>query len=146
MIHSMRLHARPAIVPARPLDRTRNLIVLGTLVAWMLYTRFYFILEGAHATVPAGLLYKLTGIPCPFCGGTRGFAYMWNGDVGHAMLLYPLTPPLFAGTLVAIPVLLVAVVTGRDIRVPAPVFRIALVIGAVALAISWGLKLTILPN
>ena len=134
------------LMPARPQDRTRNLVFLGTLVAWMAYTRMYFVLHGAHATLPACPFSALTGHPCPFCGGTRGFAYMWNGDVTHAMQLYPLAPLLFAATVVAIPVLALAILTGRDIRVPMPIFKAVMATGLVALAVSWGLKLTILPN
>jgi hypothetical protein len=138
--------ARSVVVPARASDRTQNLVLLGALTAWMLYTRFYFVLHGAGATLPVNLLYTLTGIPCPFCGGTRGFAYIWRGDLGHAALLYPLAPALFAGTCLAIASLALAVVTGRDIRIPRQVFRAALVVGAVGLAVSWALKLTDLPN
>jgi hypothetical protein len=143
MVHT---HPGGVLMPARPQDRTRNLIFLGTLVAWMLYTRFYFVLHGAHATLPACPLYALTGHPCPFCGGTRGFAYTWNGDLGHAMQLYPLAPLLFVGTAIAIPVLVVAILAGRDIRIPMPLFKVVLATGVLALAISWGLKLTVLPN
>jgi hypothetical protein len=139
-------HPGAVVMPARRQDRTRNLVFLGTLVLWMAYTRLYFLLHGAHATLPACPFLTLTGHPCPFCGGTRGFAYVWNGDVGHAMQLYPLAPLMFIGTAIAIPVLLYAILAGRGIRIPMPIFRLVMATGLVALAVSWGLKLTILPN
>jgi hypothetical protein len=142
----MPMLARSIVVRARPPDRTRNLVLVGALTAWMLCTRFYVVLHGAHATLPANPLYTFTGVPCPLCGGTRGFAYLWRGDLGHAMLLHPLASALFGGTIVAIAAFALALATGRDIRMPKPAFRVALAVGAMALVASWALKLTVLPN
>ena len=36
--------------------------------------------------------------PDPFCGGTRTFAWMWRGDLGRAVAVYPLGPLLFVTT------------------------------------------------
>src|SRR5260370_42247267 len=55
----------------------------------------------------------LAGHPCPFCGGTRSFAYMWEGDIADAVRLYPLGPALFAGTVLGIGGLAGGLVTRR---------------------------------
>jgi hypothetical protein len=138
--------AQPIVVRARPEDRLRNLVLLGTLMVWMLYTRLYAVLHTAHATLPACPFLQITGHPCPFCGGTRSFAYVWNGDFAHAVRLYPLGPALFVATVVAIPVLAGSVLMRRDIRIPGPLFRVFAAVGVAALALSWALKLTVLPN
>ncbi|HEV1991912.1 MAG TPA: DUF2752 domain-containing protein, partial [Candidatus Dormibacteraeota bacterium] len=92
--------------------------------------------------------YYFTGHPCPFCGGTRSFAYMWQGDVADSVRLYPLGPALFAGTFVAAAGLAVGAVTGRTWT---PRFTraqwYALAIGAVsAVVLSWALKVFVLGN
>lgn len=137
-----------AVVRADLEARARNALLLGGLVLWMLYTRAYFALHGIHATIPACPFLTITGHPCPFCGGTRAFAYVWRGDLRHALLLYPLGPLLFAATVVAIPLLLVAVVSGRDARwrLGSGLRRSVLALVLVAIAASWALKLTVLPN
>jgi Protein of unknown function (DUF2752) len=134
------------VMPAQREDRVRNLVFLGTLIAWMVYTRFFWGLHGAHATLPPCPFLRLTGHPCPFCGGTRSFAYVWRGDLAHAVQLYPLGPLLFAATVVAVPVLAWSLLTQRGIRIPKPLFRIGMWAAGLALAVSWALKLTVLPN
>ncbi|MBO0689181.1 MAG: DUF2752 domain-containing protein [Candidatus Dormibacteraeota bacterium] len=90
----------------------------------------------------------LTGHPCPFCGGTRSFAFMWRGDLVDAVRYYPLIPLLFVATAVAVPLLAIGLWTGRDVRLQLP--RWARTAGLAtllaALAVSWSLKLTVLPN
>ena|SRR3979411_2434891 len=133
-------------MPAQRKDRLRNLVFLGVLIAWMLYTRFFWGLSSAHATLPQCPFLYVTGHPCPFCGGTRSFAYMWHGDVAHAVQLYPFGPLLFVATLAAVPVLVWSLFTRRDLRIPSRLVKIGLVGAGIALAISWALKLTVLPN
>ncbi len=41
--------------------------------------------------------HQLVGLPCPFCGLTRGVAAMASGDVVKAAWLNPTTPLLFVG-------------------------------------------------
>jgi hypothetical protein len=137
-----------AIVRAGAEARLRNAVLLGGLLVWLLYTRLYFPLHAMHATLPACPFLTITGHPCPFCGGTRSFAYMWNGDVSRAAQLYPLGPLLFVAVLVALPVLAVALLTNRDlaIRLPARLERTAYAGAFGVLAVSWALKLTVLPN
>src|SRR2546422_9733529 len=100
--------------------RLRTLALLAGLGAWMAYTRVFWPLKTVHATLPACPFLTLTGHPCPFCGGTRSFAYMWQGNLSHAAALYPLGPLMFVGTLAAVPVLLVAGVTDRALEWRAP--------------------------
>ena len=139
---------RVAVVRAGAEARLRNLTLLAGLALWMLYTRVFWVAHSAHATLPPCPFLTITGHPCPFCGGTRSFAYMWQGRVGSAAALYPFGPLLFAGTLAAITVLAVAVLANRDVKVRLPEgLRRALFGGALGLlAVSWMLKLTVLPN
>jgi hypothetical protein len=128
--------------------RLRDVAVLVGLVLWMLYTRLFWPARGIHATLPACPFLTLTGHPCPFCGGTRSFAYMWQGDLRHAALLYPLGPLLFVGTLLAIAALMVMLVSGRTWawRLPDDAMSRVLLLAGPPLAASWLLKLTVLPN
>jgi hypothetical protein len=139
---------RLAVVRAGTEARLRNAFLLGGLVLWMGYTRVFWTAHAVHATLPPCPFLTITGHPCPFCGGTRSFAYMWQGDASRAVALYPLGPLMFAGTLVAIPLLAVAVLADRDVLVWVPSrLKRALGIAAIAiLAVSWTLKLTVLPN
>jgi Protein of unknown function (DUF2752) len=138
--------AQPVVLRAQRADRSRNLLLLGTLIAWLLYTRSFWFLSQAHLTAPTCPFLRLTGHPCPFCGGTRSFAYLWNGDLRHAVLLYPLGPLLFALVVAAVPLLIRALLFRRDLTLPAKVVRPAAALGAGLLVASWGLKLTVLPN
>ena len=137
-----------AVVRANTEARLRNLLILGGLLLWMVYTRVFWTAHALHATLPPCPFLAITGHPCPFCGGTRSFAYMWQGDAGRAAALYPLGPVLFYATVAAIPVLALALIVNRDVvlRVPdrmkRPLFSAALGV----LTVSWALKLTILPN
>jgi hypothetical protein len=137
-----------AVVRADVEARLRNASILGSLVLWMLYTRFYFQAHALHATLPACPFLTITGHPCPFCGGTRSFAFMWRGDVGRAAALYPLGPLLFVGTLAAIPLVAIALVARRDVVVRLPDRLRRALFGAAlgVLAVSWVLKLLVLPN
>ena len=94
-------------------DRLRDIGVAGALVMWLAYTRIYWVIQAAHVGLPPCPFYYLTGHPCPFCGGTRSFAYMWQGDIADAVRLYPLGPALFVGTVVGIGGLAGGAISGR---------------------------------
>jgi len=137
-----------SITRAVPGDRWRDLALLGGLVLWLAYTRIYWTLQATHVIFPPCPFYYLTGHPCPFCGGTRSFAYMWRGDLSDAVRLYPLGPALFAGTLAGVAALAVGLVSGRtwEPRLTSSQWR-ALGIGAVsAVLMSWALKFFVLGN
>ena len=139
---------RVALVRADSEARLRNAFVLLGLVLWMVYTRVFWAASALHVTLPPCPFLRLTGHPCPFCGGTRSFAYMWRGDVGHASALYPLGPVLFFGALLAIPIVAAAVIADRTVMLRLPDRLRRAVYGAAlgVLAVSWALKLTVLPN
>ena len=67
-----------------PGDRLRDFSLIVGLLLWLAYTRIFWTLQVGHWTLPPCPFYYLTGHPCPFCGGTRSFAYMWEGDVADA--------------------------------------------------------------
>src|SRR5262245_39290621 len=128
--------------------RLRNALVLAGLLLWLVYTKVFWPLHAMHTTLPPCPFLTITGHPCPLCGGTRSFAFMWDGNVSRAAMLYPLGPLLFVGTLAAIPVLALALLADRDltVRLPDHVRRALMGAGLGVLAVSWGLKLTVLPN
>jgi hypothetical protein len=137
-----------SITRAVPSDRWRDFAMLGGLVLWLAYTRIYWTLSATHLTFPPCPFYYLTGHPCPFCGGTRSFAYMWRGDLSDAVRLYPLGPALFAGTLAGVAALAVGVVSGRtwEPRLTSSQWRV-LGVGVVsAVLMSWALKFFVLGN
>ena len=129
-------------------DRLRDLGFIVGLLLWFAYTRFYFVLHASHIAMPVCPFYAITGHPCPFCGGTRSFAYMWQGDLADAVRLYPLGPALFAGSLLGTAGLASGVISGRTWSLSLSSFQWRLVsIGAVcALVVSWALKWFVLGN
>ena len=129
-------------------DRVRELTMLGGLIAWLLYTRIWFVLQAAHIAAPPCPFYYLTGHPCPFCGGTRSFAYMWRGDLSDAVRLYPLGPALFAGTMVGVAGLAASAVSGQRWvpRLTATQWRLLGVFLISALLLNWALKVFVLGN
>ena len=94
---------RATVAPATPGDRWLARGVLGVAVPWLAYTRLYFFLHPRHLTFDGGLFMWLFNKPDPFCGGTRTFAWMWRGDVGRAVVVYPLGPLLFVATVALVP-------------------------------------------
>jgi Protein of unknown function (DUF2752) len=137
-----------AIAKAVPGDRARDLGILAGLVAWLIYTRVFWTLHASHIVLPPCPFYYLTGHPCPFCGGTRSFAYMWQGDLADAVRLYPLGPAMFAGSLVAVGGLASGLVTGRtwSLQLSSMQWRLVAVAVASAIAVSWALKVFVLGN
>jgi hypothetical protein len=137
-----------SITRALPEERMRDVAIAAALVLWLTYTRIYWVLQAAHISAPPCPFYYLTGHPCPFCGGTRSFAYMWRGDIADAVRLYPLGPAMFAGTIAAVGGLAAGAVTGRTWmpRLTAAQWR-AVAAGAVsAILLSWALKVFVLGN
>jgi hypothetical protein len=133
---------------ALPSDRLRDVAILAGLVLWLTYTRVFWALQAAHLTMPPCPFYLITGHPCPFCGGTRSFAYMWRGDVADAVRLYPLGPLLFAGTFAGAAGLGAGLVTSRTwIPRLTPLQWRLVWMGAVSVVgVSWLLKVFVLGN
>jgi len=131
-----------------PADRRRELWIALVLVLWLTYTRVYWVLQAMHLGAPVCPFYYITGHPCPFCGGTRSFAYMWRGDLSDSTRLYPLGPALFAGTFAAVGGLVAGAVSGRSVwpRLTRDQWR-GILYGAIAtVGISWALKVFVLGN
>ncbi len=126
----------------------RDLSIFGGLALWLVYTRVYWALHAAHIGFPPCPFYYLTGHPCPFCGGTRSFAYMWEGDISNAVRLYPLGPALFMGTILGTAGLAAGLVTGRtwSQQLTSRHWRLLSTFGVSALLISWALKVFVLGN
>lgn len=126
----------------------RDLGVAAVLVLWLAYTKVYWILQAAHLGAPACPFFYITGHPCPFCGGTRSFAYMWRGDLADSVRLYPLGPALFAGTFVAVGGLLAGAVTGRTWtpRLSSAQWGGIAAGAVVTVLVSWALKVFVLGN
>jgi len=112
------------------------------------YTRLYWAMHAAHLSMPPCPFYYLTGHPCPFCGGTRSFAYMWQGDIADAVRLYPLGPALFAGTGLGMGGLAAGLVTGRtwSPRLTSRQWRLLTIFATSSVLISWALKVFVLGN
>jgi hypothetical protein len=137
-----------ALAKAVPGNRMRDLGLMAGLLLWLLYTRLYWVLHTSHVVIPTCPFFALTGHPCPFCGGTRSFAYMWQGDIADSVRLYPMGPALFVGSLFGAAGLASGVVTGRTWSLNLSSFQWRLVsIGIVSvIAVSWVLKVFVLGN
>jgi len=137
-----------AMTRARVTERMRDLGILLPLVVWLVYTRLYWVLHAAHLSAPPCPFYYLTGHPCPFCGGTRAFAYMWQGDISDAVRLYPLGPALFAGTIVTVGGLAAGIVTGRTWtpRLSPMQWKLIGVFAISLVLMSWAVKWFVLGN
>jgi hypothetical protein len=129
-------------------DRTRDIALLGGLVLWLAYTRVFFALQAAHLAAPPCPFFYLTGHPCPFCGGTRSFAYMWQGDLSNSVRLFPLGPAFFAGTLVGVAGLSAGAVSGRTWtpRLTRMQWWVLAIGAGSAIIVSWALKVFVLGN
>lgn len=124
-------------------DRWLAWTLLGILVPWLVYTRLYFFLHPRHLTFDGGFFMWYLHKPDPFCGGTRTFAWMWRGDLGHAVAVYPLGPLLFVVTIAAVAYAVAVLVGGRALQVnpSRTMIRWGLAIGIVALGLNWTAKL-----
>ncbi|HYM97893.1 MAG TPA: DUF2752 domain-containing protein [Candidatus Sulfotelmatobacter sp.] len=133
---------------AVPGDRLRDLGLFAALVLWLAYTRIFWVLQAAHIAAPPCPFFYLTGHPCPFCGGTRSFAYMWRGDLADAVRLYPLGPAMLAGAVATTAALAAGAITGRTWtpRLTAAQWRVLGIGAASAVAASWALKVFVLGN
>lgn len=83
----------------------------------------------AGVSGPACPLRSLTGVPCPFCGMTRGVTDMLHGDVVHALALNP-------GSVLLVVAAVLLLVRWRRVRVQVPAW------GPVALVVAlWAFEL-----
>lgn len=135
---------RPLVAVARATsgDRWLAWTLLGILVPWLAYTRLYFFLQPRHLTFDGGFFMWYLHKPDPFCGGTRTFAWMWRGDLGHAVAVYPLGPLLFLASISAVMYALVVLVSGRAVQLSPSraVMTATVTLGLVALGLNWAAK------
>jgi hypothetical protein len=122
-------------------ERMATGALLAFALLWLIYTRLYFWLQPHHLTVDGPFMY-LTGKPDPGCGLTRTFAWMWRGDLTHAVLVYPLGPLIFIGTVGFVAYSVAVIIGGRSLR-PAlsrASQRNIVVVAVAALALNWAAK------
>jgi hypothetical protein len=125
------------------LDRVTHLPIVCLTAAWLLYTRLYFVLHPPHLTFDPSLFMWITGKPDPTCGLTRTFAWMWRGDVGRAVAVYPLGPLVFVLVLALGINSALAFVTRRRVRlvISPSTRRILIIVAVMALLANWTSKL-----
>jgi len=132
-----------AVAPATSGDRWLAWTLLGIALPWLIYTRLYFFLQPRHLTYDGGAFMWLFNKPDPSCGLTRTFAWMWRGDLGRAVAVYPLGPLVFVATVALAVYAVVALLSGRAVHVnlsPATL-RLVIWVGLVALGLNWIAKL-----
>ena len=114
--------------------------ILGT--AWVLPALWA---RGVNP-IPPCIFHQVTGLPCPFCGGTRSFAAMAHGNLLGAAHVFPIGPLLFLALVAAVLYCSWAVVSGRRIQVTMErgLVRTLTVLALAMLAASWASKLFIL--
>lgn len=120
-------------------DRWLAWTLIGIALPWLAYTRLYFFLHPRHLTFDGGAFMWLFNKPDLGCGLTRTFAWMWRGDLGRAVAVYPLGPLVFMATIVLAVYAVVVLLSGRAVHInpsPATVRRVLLV-GFVALGFNW---------
>jgi len=137
-----------AVTRAMRADRLRDVAIAAALLLWLAYTRVYWVLQAAHFPTGTCPFFALTGHPCPFCGGTRSFAYMWRGDLADAVRLYPFGPALFASTVLGAGGLLGGALSGRTWtpRLSARQWYLLGMFVGFSLLFSWALKVFVLGN
>ncbi len=135
---------RARIDHAQDPDRSSAALILALGLAWLTYTRLYFWLHPKGLTAAPSLFMHLTGRPDPLCGLTRTFAWMWRGDLAHALGVYPLGPLVFLASFPLLGYAAAVLVSGRALRLEMPqaVRRVLLLGVLVAVALNWAAKLT----
>lgn len=132
-----------AVAPATSGDRWLAWTLLGIALPWLIYTRLYFFLQPRHLTYDGSAFMWLFNKPDPSCGLTRTFAWMWRGDLGRAVAVYPLGPLVFVATVALAVYAVVTLLSGRAVHVnlaPATL-RLMIWVGLVALGLNWIAKL-----
>ena len=129
--------------PADSASRSRDLSLLFAGTLWLLYTRLYFFLHPRHLTFDGGLFMWLFNKPDPGCGLTRTFAWMWQGNVRQAVLIYPLGPLLFVAVLLLVGYCAVGLTSGRRLSLNFSIrtWTWIFVIAGIALGLNWASKL-----
>lgn len=92
-------------IPIDP-SRFRNRLIAAAALSAVIAASFAY---RAHVeSGPTLCVFRLlTGVPCPGCGMTRSFCALAGGEIPRAFGFHVLGPVLYAGILVAIPLILV---------------------------------------
>ena len=124
-------------------DRQIAALLLALALPWLTYTRLYFWLHPRNLTLDGGVLMWLFNKPDPACGLTRTFAWMWRGDLSHAVSVYPLGPLVFVGTILVVSWALAVLLLGRaaHLSLSRTHWRALIALSAIALALNWTAKL-----
>lgn len=132
-----------AVTAAYRDDRLIAAVLLTLALPWLAYTRLYFFLQPRHLTYDGGLFMWLLNKPDPTCGLTRTFAWMWRGDLVHAVSVYPLGPLVFVGTVLVVLWSLGVLAFGRAARLSlsSTQWRVLIGTAVVALSLNWASKL-----
>jgi len=138
--------AHAHVLPARPLGGNEPVVLAGGLGALMASEMLPVLWHAGVNPVPPCIFHAVTGLPCPFCGGTRSFVAMAHGHVGIAMYLYPLGPLLFLGVIAAVLYCAFAIASGRRMHLNLSwrQRRNLIFAGLVLLALNWTAKLLFL--
>ena len=135
------------MLAARREERLNAALRFGLTAGWLVYTRFFVALRGAHLVLPPCPFLLLTGHPCPLCGATRGYGAVWRGDLDAAVRYHPLAPAFFVATVVAAAALAVVAATGRRPRLALSYAQqLWLLAGGLAVVTAaWVFRLLFLP-
>jgi len=82
---------------------------------------------------------RLTTLPCPSCGMTRGFIALGHGDLRKALTMNVASPVAYAATWAIFALAVVQCLTGRDILAPlwSRVARIVLIVTIGVMGLAW---------
>lgn len=129
--------------PASRESAIRESLLLLSALAWLTYTKLYFVLQPRHLTVDGGILMSLFNRPDPGCGLTRTFAWMWRADLVRAFLVYPLGPLIFVAVLGLAGYAGAALLWRRRLAItlPARTWGAILAVASIALGLNWAAKL-----
>lgn len=94
-------------------------IIVPLVALWVAFTTIFP--ETAARIYPGCPIYRLTGLYCPGCGGTRALRALAHGQVASSLRLHPLALPGVVFSAVYLAALLLNKLSGG--RTPKPHFR-----------------------
>ncbi|HEY8839629.1 MAG TPA: DUF2752 domain-containing protein [Candidatus Dormibacteraeota bacterium] len=138
-----RTSRRAVVATAASGDRWLAWTLLGVALPWLVYTRLYFFLQPRHLTYDGSAFMWLFNKPDPSCGLTRTFAWMWRGDLAHAVAVYPLGPIVFVATISLVVYSGTVLLSGRAVHLnlPPSTVRLLIWVGLAAVGLNWIAKL-----
>ncbi|MCE5325696.1 MAG: DUF2752 domain-containing protein [Planctomycetaceae bacterium] len=127
---------RLAWVKAQRIPRHNRAAVVVVAVWGIVMLAMEFIARAFHINTTTCLLKRLTGLPCPACGGTRSFVCLLHGDILAAVAFNPLAAII---CLLAAAALVVRMLLRRQVQVQlGPRERVAAMsIFVAAVLVNW---------